>query len=250
MIVKVQIQLKHFKKLNTRTKEFFFNITEKGVIFTEDNFDEKPLFIFKKLDLNILSLLDFLEDGEEIKECLVFIDDKQYFKKLFTRYSDEISGLDDHNKFIENLIDYKEPENLQLKKQFELTLCMRREIKETKKVKKTDTKYVDYKIGKVIYLPDEKDHKYLVILKHQDIEVKYLFEDILCCCSKKAIGNFVELVMEIEDDYNCYYYFEDFQNNTKLFWRNSRSDTDTIDDMINAYMRAKEFDLKQSKISC
>lgn len=246
MIVKVQIQLKHFKKLNTRTKEFFFNITEKGVIFTEDNFDEKPLFIFKKLDLNILTLLDFLEEGEEIKDGLIYIDEKRYFKKFISKWDDEISNLDDYNKFIHNLIDYKEPENLQLKKKFELTLCMRREVKETKKVKKTDTKYVDYTLGNVIYLPDEKDHKYLVILKHEDIEVKYLFEDIICCCSKKAIGDFVELVLGIEDDYYNYFYFEDFKNNTKLFWRNSRSDTDTIDDMITAYMKAKEFDLKQS----
>jgi hypothetical protein len=246
MIIKVQIQLKHFKKLNTRTKEFFFNITEKGVIFTEDTLEQEPLFIFKKLDLNILTLLDFLEEGEEIKEILICIDNKQYFKKFISKWDDEISDLNDYNKFIQNLIDYKEPENLELKKQFELTLCMRREVKETKKVKKTDTKYVDYKLGKVIFLPDEPDNKYLVILKHEDIEVKYLFEDILCCCSKKAISDFIELIMNFEDDYYNYFYFEDFKNNTKLFWRNSRSDTDTINDIITAYMKAKEFDLKQS----
>lgn len=251
MIIKIQVELKHFKKLNIRTKDFFFNITDKGVLFTEDDLNEQPLFIFKKIDLNILSLLDFLEDGEEIKECLVFINDKQYFKKFISKWDDEISNLDDYNKFIQNLIDYKEPENLELKNKFELTLCMRKEVKNNGKVKKTtDTKYVDYKLGKVIYLPDEPDNKYLVILKHEAIEVKYLFEDILCCCSKKAVSDFVELVLNLEDDYATYYYFEDLKNNTKLFWRNSRTDTDTINDMINAYMRAKEFDLKQSKISC
>lgn len=249
MIIRVQIDLKHFKKLNTRTKEFFFNITEKGVIFTEDTLEQEPLFIFKKLDLNILTLLDFLEEGEEIKEILICIDNKQYFKKFISKWDDEISDLNDYNKFIQNLIDYKEPENLELKKQFELTLCMRKEVKNNGKVKKTtDTKYIDYKLGKVIYLPDEPDNKYLVILKHEDIEVKYLFEDILCCCSKKAISDFIELIMNFEDDYNTYYYFEDVKNYTKLFWRNSRTDTDTIDDMINAYMRAKQYQNKKIEI--
>lgn len=241
MIVELKIKLKHNKRTTLRDKSFFFNITDKGVLFTEDTIDDDPLFVFKKFNLSIIEYIDFVEQFEEIHSWKVVIDGKHTLKTIeedFSTFSDtELTEL------VQNLYDYKEPENLELKSSFEFQMFMRQVQKEQKKKVKHNTeepKVVDTKIADVKYLIEEQ--KYLVVFKHNKFEVKYIFDDLMCCCCKSATRSFVELVLGVEEDYDTKYYFYDDKNKTKL-WNRSGYDSETLEDLIFGYLKAMEYKL-------
>lgn len=246
MIVELQIKLKHYKQPNPRVKSFFFNTTDKGVLFSEDDLNEAPLYVFKTLDLDIINFIDYKEEGEDIISANVIVNGDNNFIKMDE--SNLKHSLSDLNSILKNMQDFKEPENVNVNNSFQFQMFIRKKNKEQKtKVKNVNgqTKYTEYKVANITYLLDDnvKD-KFLITFIKDNVELKYIFDDLDCCCFKSATSSFVELLLGLSEDYETDYYFYHEPMNTKLWFRSMRGETSTHQEMILAYIRGLEYNNK------
>lgn len=235
-----------------RENKFYFNVSNKGVLFIKDKLDNKPLFILKELDLYIVNYVDFYdedkEDVEAIDVSVINTTNKIHFKEIQEYRS--ILYINQYNSLLSNLCDYNEP-NLEIKQNYEMELWMKNKIVKNPPVKKPQVKgkkkvveekpvepdeIFEFKVCDIKYLYEE--NKYSVVFIHNDLKFKYIFNTLdNDFRSQKDI--FLKLVVGIENDCrNDMFYLYDVKEKTQICKYAYRNDL--LDNILKGYFYSKQ----------